>query len=206
MWNNGVNESFDPNFGSTATYVQDFGFENDSQYDYPSSYAHSSAAPSETDYAQTGGSKPKYYSGQAPKSSRRDSARSVAQPQVQYTDSTYYSSATMSPTMDMEFFPTYPQSGHDFNQDYLMYDSPSADTLFESTAPDIYSSMDQADPESPNASSDAETSGSSNGSIIPPRSHPLYNASPQDDGLYHCPYAATEDCGHEPKMLKCEYE
>ena len=61
-------------------------------------------------------------------------------------------------------------------------------------------------PESPNATSDGETSGSSTESSTPPRSHHLYNAGPTEDGLYHCPFAATEDCGHEPKGLKCEYE
>lgn len=38
------------------------------------------------------------------------------------------------------------------------------------------------------------------------RSHPLYNVSPDKNGEYHCPYAKTEDCNHEPVRLKCNYE
>jgi hypothetical protein len=38
------------------------------------------------------------------------------------------------------------------------------------------------------------------------RSHLLYRVLPSDDGYYHCPFAATENCGHEPKQMKSEYE
>jgi len=181
MWNNNVDEPLDPYM---ATY-QDFGaFDNTSQYDYTSSYAQSSAAPSEVEYPQRT-TKSQFYAAQPQKIARTDSARSVAQHQVQYPDSAYYS-ATMSPSMDVEFFPGYPQTGQEFTHDYFISEPPV--------------------PESPNATSDGETSGSSTESSTPPRSHHLYNAGPTEDGLYHCPFAATEDCGHEPKGLKCEYD
>ena len=37
------------------------------------------------------------------------------------------------------------------------------------------------------------------------RAHPLYQASLQNDDMYHCPFE-TEDCGHKPTKLKCNYE
>ncbi|KAI9783754.1 MAG: hypothetical protein M1835_003739 [Candelina submexicana] len=42
--------------------------------------------------------------------------------------------------------------------------------------------------------------------IGPPRDHPLYQAVPQEDGLYHCPYESEEGCAHKPEKLKCNYD
>ncbi|KAL8694788.1 MAG: hypothetical protein Q9218_000634 [Villophora microphyllina] len=38
------------------------------------------------------------------------------------------------------------------------------------------------------------------------REHPLYQVGPKEDGLYHCPFAGTDDCTHKPEKLKCNYE
>ncbi|KAF6221263.1 hypothetical protein HO133_002118 [Letharia lupina] len=38
------------------------------------------------------------------------------------------------------------------------------------------------------------------------RENPLYKAVPQEDGLYHCPFAATDGCLKSPEKLKCNYE
>ncbi|KAL8919979.1 MAG: hypothetical protein Q9208_006547 [Pyrenodesmia sp. 3 TL-2023] len=38
------------------------------------------------------------------------------------------------------------------------------------------------------------------------REHPLYQVGPKEDGLYHCPFAGSEDCSHKPEKLKCNYE
>lgn len=39
------------------------------------------------------------------------------------------------------------------------------------------------------------------------RSHDLYrNASPGDDGLYHCPWEGESCCNHKAEKLKCNYE
>ncbi|KAI9717609.1 MAG: hypothetical protein M1812_004554 [Candelaria pacifica] len=42
--------------------------------------------------------------------------------------------------------------------------------------------------------------------IGPPRDHPLYQAVPHEDGLYHCPYETEEGCAHKPEKLKCNYD
>jgi hypothetical protein len=204
-WNAGVDPTFDP---FMATYNQDFGYDNVSQFEYNSSYAHSSAAPSEADYPQNRAPKGHYYDVPHQAMNRRESARSVAQPQAQYFDSAYHSAATISPAMDvnMDFFPTYPQNGQDFSQDFFMYAHLPANACMIDAASNNDHSTEQVAPESPEATSDGETSRSSIDSANPPRSHPLYNVGPHDDGLFHCPFAATEDCGHEPKMLKCEYD
>ncbi|KAI9840609.1 MAG: hypothetical protein M1837_001505 [Sclerophora amabilis] len=38
------------------------------------------------------------------------------------------------------------------------------------------------------------------------RNHPLYQASPKDDGLFHCPYEGADGCNHKPAPLKCNYD
>lgn len=38
------------------------------------------------------------------------------------------------------------------------------------------------------------------------RTHHLYSIGPKPDGLYHCPYERSENCGHKPTKLKCNYE
>ncbi|KZF23628.1 hypothetical protein L228DRAFT_121098 [Xylona heveae TC161] len=40
----------------------------------------------------------------------------------------------------------------------------------------------------------------------PARDNPLYQAAPQADGLYHCPFEGQEGCAHKPAKLKCNYE
>ncbi|KXH27129.1 C2H2 transcription factor [Colletotrichum nymphaeae SA-01] len=39
------------------------------------------------------------------------------------------------------------------------------------------------------------------------RDHPLYkNATPQADGLFHCPWEGETSCNHKPEKLKCNYD
>lgn len=38
------------------------------------------------------------------------------------------------------------------------------------------------------------------------RSHPLYQAQPDDNGKYHCPNEGKAGCNHKPTPLKCNYE
>ena len=38
------------------------------------------------------------------------------------------------------------------------------------------------------------------------RENPLYKAVPQEDGLYHCPFAIKDGCVKSPEKLKCNYE
>lgn len=38
------------------------------------------------------------------------------------------------------------------------------------------------------------------------RENPLYKAVPQEDGLYHCPFAVKDGCSKSPEKLKCNYD
>ncbi|KAF2269847.1 hypothetical protein CC78DRAFT_564528 [Lojkania enalia] len=38
------------------------------------------------------------------------------------------------------------------------------------------------------------------------RSHPLYQAQPDEDGKYHCPNEGKPGCNHKPTPLKCNYD
>lgn len=47
---------------------------------------------------------------------------------------------------------------------------------------------------------------SSEGEPKSARDHAFYKASAKEDGLFHCPYAVTENCAHKAEKLKCNYE
>ena len=38
------------------------------------------------------------------------------------------------------------------------------------------------------------------------RRNELYQVGPKEDGLYHCPFEASDGCKHKPEKLKCNYE
>jgi hypothetical protein len=38
------------------------------------------------------------------------------------------------------------------------------------------------------------------------RTHALYAQGPDADGLFRCPFKATENCPHKATKLKCNYE
>jgi hypothetical protein len=38
------------------------------------------------------------------------------------------------------------------------------------------------------------------------RTHPLYQAQPKEDDLYHCPNEGQSGCTHKPTKLKCNYD
>jgi hypothetical protein len=38
------------------------------------------------------------------------------------------------------------------------------------------------------------------------RTHALYAKGPDADGLFRCPFKATENCPHKATKLKCNYE
>ncbi|KAF2397925.1 hypothetical protein EJ06DRAFT_523794 [Trichodelitschia bisporula] len=71
------------------------------------------------------------------------------------------------------------------------------------TYPEVYAPESQEMP-SPQMSPVSQPATDRSDSV--PRSHPYYQAGPSSDGFYHCPFAAAEGCGHEPKVLKCEYD
>jgi hypothetical protein len=145
---------------------------------------------------------------------RRQSAQSVAassilRPSSTYTDNSFaINSGAMSPISATggHFFSTqdaYPYEANDFLDFNAGYFS---SICHKSLLSNSLISPELSNAGSPLPHSDEENSGSSSHGDIPPRSHPLYNVLPADDGYYHCPYAGTEHCGHEPKQLKCEYE
>lgn len=146
---------------------------------------------------------------------RRQSAQSVAassimRPSSTYTDTSFpIHSGAMSPISATggHFFSaaqeTYPYEANDFldfNAGYMSSICPEDLSSNSLTSPELSAAG------SPPPGSDEDNSGSSSHGDVPPRSHPLYNVLPADDGYYHCPFVATENCGHEPKQLKCEYE
>lgn len=213
MWNDDVDPAgYDLGFGSSTTnnfqygeFSYDASFDTSSQYEYSNASSYSqSAAPSEYgDYSRTRRPKPAHYSSNGTKASRRESSQSV--PQSQYPDSSYFTN-TMSPSMGVPDFSYYPTPGQEYCQDFAAYELSKTDDVLVLAASDTSSSTEPSIPASPNAHSDNETSSSSTDSTPPARNHPLYNTMPHDDGLYYCPFAETDQCGHEPKQLKCEYE
>ena len=69
-----------------------------------------------------------------------------------------------------------------------------------------YGVQAQANGFPPNCSGFDTSRRSSEGETKNARDHPFYKAAPKEDGLYHCPYATSENCTHKAEKLKCNYE
>ncbi|KAH7132280.1 hypothetical protein B0J11DRAFT_222173 [Dendryphion nanum] len=57
---------------------------------------------------------------------------------------------------------------------------------------------------SPSDAAEAKTMEEEQGRIA--RSHPLYQAQPDEAGKYHCPHEGKPGCNHKPTPLKCNYD
>lgn len=198
----------------------DFSHQSGSQYDPYSSYTQTSA--SNLDLAMPVSRKPtrnnlshRSSSNAVPNLDRRRqsaqsaAASSILRPSSTYTDTSFaIHSGAMSPISATGHFfsaaqETYPYEANDFldfNAGYMSSICPEELSSNSLTSPELSAAG------SPPPGSDEDNSGSSSHGDVPPRSHPLYNVLPAEDGYYHCPFVATENCGHEPKQLKCEYE
>jgi hypothetical protein len=160
-------------------------------------------------------------------SSHSVAASSIVRPLSAYADSSYFtSSGAISPvtsTVHHNYIPGQepfsPNTSDIFSPspseifEYAGYESSGAPTMSRTISDVQYRLENSVAASSPNEASDGDTASSSPSAVVaeynaeaPPRSHQLYHVLPAEDGYYYCPYAATENCGHEPKQLKCEYE
>ncbi|KAF2014924.1 hypothetical protein BU24DRAFT_463663 [Aaosphaeria arxii CBS 175.79] len=57
---------------------------------------------------------------------------------------------------------------------------------------------------SPSDAAEAQNMEEEQGKVA--RSHPLYQAQPDESGKYHCPHEGTTTCNHKPTPLKCNYD
>lgn len=73
-----------------------------------------------------------------------------------------------------------------------------------STSPMGESPLDDDELLSPSDAAAAKDMEEEQGQIA--RSHPLYQAQPDDSGKYHCPNEGKPGCNHKPTPLKCNYE
>jgi hypothetical protein len=168
---------------------------------------------------------PHHVSAPAVPRARRQSVNSLAasaisRPLSAYADSSYYtSSAAMSPTLStvaQNYFSGQDPYSPDTSEflDLTGYDCSGAPQRSCQAASDLNHRVDNSHAASSAFDgSDEDTSASSPSPPLgdyttesAPRSHQLYHVLPSEDGYYHCPFTATENCGHEPKQLKCEYE
>jgi hypothetical protein len=144
-------------------------------------------------------------------------ASAISRPLSAYADSSYYtSSAAISPTLstvNQNYFSGQEAFSPDASE-FLDIAGYSRSERSYWAASDMFhrvenshaaSSTFDASDEDTSASSPSPTQTDFSGDSTP-RSHPLYHAQPSEDGYYHCPFVASENCGHEPKQLKCEYE
>ena len=111
---------------------------------------------------------------------------------------------------------TPPQSPHDVDE---WYQPSLGSSSPESSPSDYYLGQDMGMPALAGGDLSAVAMSRENSYAMPqasrrPRSegetardHALYkNATPQTDGLFHCPWEGTADCHHRPEKLKCNYE
>jgi hypothetical protein len=222
-------QNFDTTFGQSANFqvsVGDFGgYELYDHTNMPQSYMQSSASG---EYGMPIAHRPHvdvlshHVSAPAVPRARRQSVTSMAasaisRPLSAYADSSYYtSSAAISPTLstvNQNYFSGQDAYSPDASEflDLEGYDrsersyQPASNVRHRVENSHAASSAFDASDEDTTASSPSPTQTDYSGDSTP-RSHQLYHVHPSEDGYYHCPFAATENCGHEPKQLKCEYE
>ncbi|TID18283.1 putative c2h2 finger domain protein [Venturia nashicola] len=178
----------------------DFGQQSGTHFDPYSAYTQTSA--SNSDLAMPVSRRPagnilSHHSSNA-EAQRRQSAQSAAASSILRPSSTY--TDTSFPIHSGAMSPISATGGHFFSAAQETYPYEISDFLDFNAGPELSRAG------SPAPGSDDGNSGSSSHGDAPPRSHPLYNVHPAEDGYYHCPFVATENCGHEPKQLKCEYD
>ncbi|KAF2740230.1 hypothetical protein EJ04DRAFT_508225 [Polyplosphaeria fusca] len=105
--------------------------------------------------------------------------------------------------------PTSPLSAHlpmstiDFEQQHAM----EASEVKEETTSASLAAQSIDDEEENLSASDAlqaKTMEEEQGKLA--RSHPLYQALPDENGKYHCPNEGKAGCNHKPTPLKCNYD
>ncbi|KAF2470220.1 uncharacterized protein BDR25DRAFT_325885 [Lindgomyces ingoldianus] len=63
---------------------------------------------------------------------------------------------------------------------------------------------DEDESMSPSDAAEAKNMDDEQGKVA--RSHPLYQAKPDENGKYHCPNEGKSGCNHVPTTLKCNYD
>ena len=149
----------------------------------------------------------------SPTSSRRQSIASFGQPEVQYMaspDSQWGHSQMVQNHMFTSQVHSYMNSSRSVKRlqeiDFL-----AANLLYSAMPHNPISSHHPSGASTISANEhdlkdDGRTGQSSTDDIdVRARAHPMYQASPEDDDLYHCPFE-KENCPHRPTKLKCNYE
>ncbi|KAF2658619.1 hypothetical protein K491DRAFT_737769 [Lophiostoma macrostomum CBS 122681] len=114
-----------------------------------------------------------------------------------------YTSYVMSPTSAVSVHP--PLTGQ---QDLHERHHPVEEREIKDDAtlmlPHPQSVNDDEEPLSPADAAEAKNMEEEQGKIA--RSHPLYQAQPDEAGKYHCPQEGKSGCNHKPTTLKCNYD
>ncbi|OCK84993.1 hypothetical protein K432DRAFT_77345 [Lepidopterella palustris CBS 459.81] len=124
---------------------------------------------------------------------------------------TFLSSTAMSPTSSILGIPRPGSVAEsDFTEQSALFAEPSKmdkeEPVTSSIAPQSVKDDEFEDePLSPSHSSTGQNSlEEAEGKLA--RTHPLYQAQPGDDDLYHCPNEGEAGCTHKPTKLKCNYD
>ncbi|KAF2122796.1 hypothetical protein BDV96DRAFT_608666 [Lophiotrema nucula] len=112
-----------------------------------------------------------------------------------------YGPFVMSPTSAVSV--QLPGAVGDFEQQQLL-DSRADKEETASTSLAAQSINDEDELLSASDALEAKTMEEEQGKIA--RSHPLYQAQPDDNGKYHCPQEGKAGCNHKPTPLKCNYD
>jgi len=148
-------------------------------------------------------SKPRFDTSVRPSTVRNSSAYNVSQLSSRRSSAndSNFGAFVMSPTGGIGAQVASAAPG-DFEQQLLDTRSENDETASTSLA--AQSINDEDELLSPSDAAEAKTMEEEQGKVA--RSHPLYQAQPDENGKYHCPNEGKQGCAHKPTPLKCNYD
>lgn len=130
----------------------------------------------------------------------------VQRPTLQQSDSKprFEGSDVLSPasTVVTTQFPMF-HGGSEYGEEQGFMPMATSESMMESTTVSAakYDDVDEED-----AEQDAARKSSEEAEVKLARTHPLYQAQPQADEMYHCPFEGQANCQHRSTKLKCNYD
>ncbi|KKY25578.1 putative zinc finger domain-containing protein [Diplodia seriata] len=129
-------------------------------------------------------------------------------PTLQHSDSRsrFEGSDILSPasTVMTSQFPVF-NGGSEYGEEPSFMSMAGSENMMESATIQP-SAMSNADMDDEEAEQDAARKSSEEAEVKLARTHPLYQAQPQADEMYHCPFEGQANCQHRSTKLKCNYD
>ncbi|KAH7050171.1 hypothetical protein B0J12DRAFT_740442 [Macrophomina phaseolina] len=100
-------------------------------------------------------------------------------------------------------FPMF-HGGSEYGEEQSFMPMNTSESMMESAT--VQPSTMNAHDEDEEAEQDAARKSSEEAEVKLARTHPLYQAQPSSDEMYHCPFEGQANCQHRATKLKCNYD